>query len=42
MNQKKKVKMNRIELKSGKLSLATLESDVALIDNGKLERFNIS
>lgn len=34
--------MNRIELKSGKLSLATLESDVALIDNGKLERFNIS
>ena len=34
--------MNRIELKSGKLSLATLEHDIVLVDNGKLERFNIS
>ena len=34
--------MNRIELKCGKLKLATLENDIALVDNGKLERFNIS
>ena len=34
--------MNRIEMKSGKLTSTRLENDIALIDNGKLERFNIN
>lgn len=34
--------MNRIELSNGKLKSTNLENDIVLIDNGKLERFNIN